>query len=55
MSIGLTGLAHFPLLTSANIIDFFDEFFHRCGVAEQISLGGPNLSSYEIRNWLLSG
>ena len=43
-------LGHFPVSTaSRNIINTIREFFHRWGVAEEISLdGGPNLQSTEI-------
>ena len=47
-------LGHFPTSTSSrHIINTIREFFHRWGVAEEISLdGGPNLQSSEISQWL---
>ena len=49
-------LAHFPVsTTSYNIINSLREFYHRWGVAEEISLDGAmNLQSSEIVNWLTS-
>ena len=49
-------LAHFPVsTTSYNIINSLREFYHRWGVAEEISLDGAmNLQSSEIVNWLVS-
>ena len=47
-------LAYYPSApSSAKIITTFREFFHRWGVVEEISLdGGPNLDSYEMKEWL---
>ena len=49
-------LAHFPTSTSSyNVINSIREFFHRWGVAEEISLDGANnLQSSEITGWLAS-
>ena len=51
---GYAELAHFPYSAApATIINTFREFFHRWGVAEEISVdGGPNLVSHEMTTWL---
>ena len=53
---GYIELAHYPRApVSSTIIDTFRNFFHRWGVAEELSIdGGPNISSKEIRSWLSS-
>ena len=49
-------LAYFPSTTTSTvIINTLREFFHRWGVAEEISLdGASNLQSTEIKDWLKS-
>ena len=51
---GFIELAYFPTTPNSQaIINILREFFHRWGVAEEISAdGGPNLSSKEIKIWL---
>ena len=53
---GSAELAHYPSqMVSSAIINTFREFFHRWGVAEEISIhGDPNLSSKEVKTWLKS-
>ena len=53
---GFAELAHFPTsTTSTSIINTIREFFHRWGVAEEISLDGcPNNVSNEIKLWFAS-
>ena len=53
---GFAELAHYTAPpSSSHIITTFREFFHRWGVAEEISLdGGPNLDSAETKRWLKS-
>ena len=53
---GFVELAYFPSTTTSTvIINTLREFFHRWGVAEEISLyGASNLQSTEIKDWLKS-
>ena len=53
---GFAELAHYTSSTaSSHIINTIREFYHRWGVAEEISLdGGPNLRSSETTRWLNS-
>ena len=53
---GFVELAYFPSTTTSTvIINTLREFFHRWGVAEEISLdGASNLQSAEIKDWLKS-
>ena len=53
---GFVELAYFPSTTTSTvIINTLGEFFHRWGVAEEISLDGEsNLQSIEIKDWLKS-
>ena len=53
---GFAELAHYSASpASSHIISTMREFFHRWGVAEEVSLdGGPNLHSAETKRWLKS-
>ena len=49
---GYPEVAHFPSSTTSILINTFQEFFHRWGVPQEISIDGePNLVSNEICEW----